>query len=256
MRRRRISGLYTAQSCSKYHLFWTCFLVLFLFFSSFPDLFPAPCSAFSEKVSFSSLSSQWLRKALQGARIHHEKRVFSRVFSCFLVFSMTQSPHPVVLLWQEPAESDLLVTFCTPATNSTTGCGDRSTLFMLFPLFSRVFSCFLLFSCEIQAAPLITLRESGQKAAFGHKRQLLTVSSQSDEWAGLILMPGSCFSREKHIFYHRGKWCIPISFSDQKSCVKGGVFFPIQDIVFYGSGSARIQSGQNCQIQGALAYTR
>ena len=121
-----------------------------------------------------------------------------------------------------------------------------------FLMFSRVFSCS---PRHFQACPLITLSRKCQKVSFLEKRRLLTVLSRSDEWGRLILMPRSSFSREKLIWKYRGKWCIPISFSGREKCVKGGVFFPISDLVFSGSGSVRIRSGQFCRIQAGLAYT-
>ena len=127
--------------------------------------------------------------------------------------------------------------------------------------FTLTFPCFLVFSRvfsslwdHIQACPLITLRKSRQKVAFGHKSQLLTLFSQSDEWGRLILMPKVSFSREKLTIPIRRKWCIPISFSGKKKCVKGGVFFPIQKCVFLATLWPESGSGQFSQIQAALAY--
>ena len=66
---------------------------------------------------------------------------------------------------------------------------------------------------------------------FLQKRQLLATFSESDEWGRLILMPRVSFSREKLTISIRQIWCIPTSFSGQKSCVKGGGFFPIPEVV-------------------------
>ena len=71
------------------------------------------------------------------------------------------------------------------------------TTFPCFLVFSRAFPLFLV---QLQACPLVTSEESGQKAAFGHKRRLLTAFPQSDEWGRLIWMPRMSFSREKLIF--------------------------------------------------------
>ena len=45
-----------------------------------------------------------------------------------------------------------------------------------------------------------------------------------------------------------------MSDSDQKSCVKGGVFFPIPDSHFLATRVARKWFQPFWQIQGALAY--
>ena len=125
-----------------------------------------------------------------------------------------------------------------------------------FALFSVLFRVSFVFSRQIQAAPLITSEGSAQKAAFRQKRRLLAVPAQSDEWAGLILMPRMSFSREKLIFSNRQIWCIPFSFSGQESRVKGGHFFPIWEYGFLGARAPRNGSGQFWPIQGALAYPR
>ena len=172
---------------------------------------------------------------------------FSRAFLCFLVFSRILSPHPVVPFCSV-AQKATLSQLLTEKHYRVRG---KERAFSLFSLFS---SCFPVFPPQLQAAPLITLDRRCQKVTFLQKRQLLTLSSQSDEWAGLIWIPEVSFPREKLTISIRQIWCIPFSFSGRKKCVKGGVFFPIQDPVLLSSGSARIRSGQNCRIQAALAY--
>ena len=118
--------------------------------------------------------------------------VFSRDFPYFSVFSVTFSPHPVVL-FQQKCEK---VSFCSLPSEKHYRVRGKWTAFLVFSLFS---SCFPLFSSLIQAAPLITLAGSGQKVTFEHGRQLLTEPGQSDEWGRLILMLWMSFSREKLI---------------------------------------------------------
>ena len=162
--------------------------------------------------------------------------MFSRVFRVFLVLR-------VVAGSLGTAESELQLTFVPFSQLLTEKHYRVRGKASAFPSYYSLFPCFLVFFHSDQACPLITLSKRAQKVSFGHKRQLLVTLSQSDEWGRLNLIPRSCFSREKHTISYRRKWCIPFSFSDRKSCVKGGVFFPIEKSHFSCSGSVRIRSG-------------
>ena len=146
-------------------------------------------------------------------------------FPCFLVFSRARSPHPAVPFRSGERKASL------SALSSERHYRVRGKVSGKH-CFLRVFSCFLCFSRQLQAAPLISLARSAQKVTFHQKRQLLLVLAQSDEWGRLNLMLRTSFSREKLYFSNREIWCIPMSFSDRNSCVKGGVFFPISESSF------------------------
>ena len=86
-------------------------------------------------------------------------RVLFLTFPCFLVFSRLLSSHPVVPFCTE-VQKVSFSSLLTERHYRVRGKEDRN---VLFPVFSRAF---LVFSAQIQAAPLITLRKRCQKVSF------------------------------------------------------------------------------------------
>ena len=108
MRRRQISGLHTAHSCSKRALSWSRFIDFSVFSRDFRTWIPAPCSAFLSRSEESELLLAFWTTYEWGRLNSLFFLVFSRVSSYFSSKSRLLSSHPVVPFWPEAEK----VRFC------------------------------------------------------------------------------------------------------------------------------------------------